>query len=221
MVGQRAPEDMLPNDMDTVASQAGSDDSAPPPGSGSSGPPSLADVVEWEFSDDSEQVDRAHAPHQRGAGTYNELPSFEDLQARAVEEAGAYFITNTRAVPIGNFEVAAAEEVTGLREVDPEAIATLSASMERAGWRPGQPMTADGGHRTYANAQAPPLGPPLGPHLNGNHRAWMVRQARWEYFQDRERAREEGHHLLHIDGADQSDFVLPWVQRPPGRNPPE
>ena len=232
MVGQRTPEDMLPNEsaLDTVGSQAGSDDSGPQPGSEDSSLPSLADADEWEDGADVwRQVDVDHGPHNRGAGRYNELPSHEELQAAAaVEDARGYYAA--LAARIGNNAgddntVEAEEEVglTGEREVDidPEAIATLSAAIERAGWRPGQPLAADGGHRTYAVAHAPPLEPQLQALLDANHRLREYFHARWEYFQDRERAREEGHHLLHIDGADQSDFVLPWVQRPPGRNPPE
>lgn len=219
----------MPNGLDTVGSQTGSDDSGPQPGSEDSRLPSLADADEWEDGADVwRQVDVDHAPFLRGAGRYNELvPSFEDLRAaEAVEDARGYYAA--LAARIGNNAgddnaVEAEEEVRppGLREVDPEAIATLSAAIERAGWRPGQPLAADGGHRTYAVAHAPPLEPQLQALLDANHRLREYFHARWEYFQDRERAREEGHHLLHIDGADQSDFVPPWVQPPPGRNTPE
>ena len=191
MVRQRTPEGMLPNDLDTAGGQAGSDDSGPSSVSESSGPPSLADVVEWEFSDESEQVDRAHAPHVRGAGTYNELPSFEDLRAaEAVEDARGHYAA--LAARIGNNagddnEVAAEEEVrpTGLREVDAEAIATASAATERAG-RLGQPTTA-----AHLDA-APPLAREEGHHLLESE----------------------------LDAADQSDRTIPW-RRPPRRNPPE
>ena len=84
-----------------------------------------------------------------------------------------------------------------------------------------RPQRSSDTRQWVSSEEEAPLEPQVQPLLDANHRLREYLRARSEYFQDRERAREEGHHLLHIDGADQSDFVPPWVQPPPERNSPE